>query len=186
MDEALSLFAHFADLLEYPTVSIYEHADRCVRLLADQCPTASEAFSGFHRWVDQEQIGRVEEIYTSAFDLQGVCCPYVGYHLFGDSYKRSLFMAQLNHGYHEKRFSCGCELPDHLVVILRFLARGDSDEFSQALLSEGLASAIGKMVQAFDADGAHPYGQLIKSLNAFVQTSQLTGKGGRASTEREG
>jgi nitrate reductase delta subunit len=186
MDITFTLYLLFADLLEYPGRHLYPPAQQCARLLDEQCPAASESFSGFHSWVAHETMGRVEETYTSTFDLSGVCYPYVGYHLFGDNYKRSIFMAQLSRGYRERGFSCECELPDHLAVILRFLAGGDGDEFGQVLLDEGLFPAVGKMALAFDSHGVHPYGQLIRSLYLLLQSGPVAGRGDLALIEKGG
>jgi nitrate reductase delta subunit len=172
MRDPLDLYPLFADLLEYPSIHLRQQAQQCAKLLAESCPPAVQPFSKFIDWLQQEQRSRLEEIYTSTFDLQGICCLYVGHQLFGDNYQRSWFMARLNEAYHAKGYSAGRELPDHLAVILRFLARGDSDEFSLVLLEEGLVPAVSKMLQAFDVDGAHPYGQLLKSLSLVLQDEQ--------------
>lgn len=174
MQDHRNLFKLYADLLEYPTPSLRGRVDLCTQRLAVICPSAGDAFSGFQTWVAKEPIGRVEEIYTSAFDLQGICCPYVGHYLFGDNYQRSWFMAQLKQGYHNKKFSVGNELPDHVAVVLRFLAQAGEDEFSQVLLEEGLIPAVEKMVQMFDADGNHPYRQVLRSLLILLRDEQDT------------
>ncbi len=172
MQKTLRLYSLYADLLEYPSLQLWQNAEQCSQLLAECCPAADGLFSRFYAWLLQEKPERVEEIYTSAFDLQALCCPYVGHHLYGDNYKRSQFMAQLNQGYHARGFSGGCELPDHVVVILRFLACGHADEFSLALFNEGLIPAVGSMVKAFDAGKTHPYGALLSSLYMLLQTEQ--------------
>ncbi len=46
----------------------------------------------FHDFVEHASPACLEELYTGAFDLQAVCSPYVGDQLFGNSYKRGLFM----------------------------------------------------------------------------------------------
>ncbi len=186
MDQTLRLYSLYADLLEYPALGLSQSANQCGSLLAEYNPTAAEVFSGFFSWLSQEKPERVEEIYTSAFDLQGMCCPYVGHHLFGDNYKRSQFMAQLNQGYHARGYSCGCELPDHVAVILRFLARGTADEFSLALLEEGLFPAAQSMIKSFDAAGNHPFGQLLRSLSLLLQAEQPAGRASLAGSDKEG
>jgi nitrate reductase delta subunit len=172
VNQQTSLYLIFANLLEYPTSHNLDHADECLKLLEDYSPGAAEEFSCFYKWVKKKGQSHVEEIYTSTFDLQGVCCLYVGHYLFGDNHQRSLFMATLNKEYAQKGFSCSYELPDHVSVILRFLARGDRDEFSQVLMEEGLLPSVLKMVETFNADGAHPYMYLLKSLSLFLHDEQ--------------
>ncbi len=144
----------FADLLEYPTaVNLAEKAGACADLLA---PATAALLNEFRAFVEQSPPERLEELYTNTFDLQVVCYPYVGYHLFGESYKRGAFLARLNEGYCAHGFSAGKELPDHLGVILRFLARGDSGEFGQTLLDEGLIPALNEMVGTFGDTSTEP------------------------------
>jgi nitrate reductase delta subunit len=101
--------------------------------------------------------------------MQAVCYPYVGYHLFGESYKRGAFLARLNEGYRAHGFSAKKEQPDHVPVILRFLALGEKGDFSEALLREGLIPALDKMADTFGDNGGNPYGEVIRALLLLLQ-----------------
>ncbi len=186
MENRLRLYSLYADLLEYPSWRLWQSAEQCGQLLAESCPAANEKFPGFHNWIVQEKLERVEEVYTSTFDLQAMCCPYIGHHLFGDNTQRSQFMAQLNHGYHVAGFLSGSELPDHVAVVLRFLACGHADEFSLALLKEGLVPALACMVKAFDSATTHPYGALLSSLIMLLQAGQPAERAILADSEEGG
>ena len=181
-DTAGHLYRLFADLLGYPTPALARQAQE-----AAACAGTGQAaalLTGFHSFVEQTPPARLEELYTGTFDLQAVCYPYVGYHLFGDSYKRGMFMAQLNAGYRERDFSAENELPDHVAVVLRFLATAHADpslsregteaersgaavpedEFSQTLLDEGLIPALDTMARAFGDQSDNPYAGVIRAL----------------------
>src|SRR3972149_6407406 len=110
----------FADLLEYPTPALPRQARACAEWLLVMHPEEAARLEQFQRSVDESTTERMEEVYTRTFDMQPVCYPYVGYHLFGESYKRGAFMAQLNEGYRTYGYSSGNELPDHVGIILRF------------------------------------------------------------------
>ena len=156
------LYRLFADLLDYPSPALARQAHEAT---AGAATAQSDALlSQFCTFVEQASPARLEELYTGTFDLQAVCYPYVGYHLFGDSYKRSMFMAQLNGGYRDRGFSPGNELPDHVAVILRFLATAPGDPFSQALLHDGLIPALEAMVGAFDDHSDNPYAGVLRAL----------------------
>jgi len=90
----------------------------------------------------------MEELYTRTFDLQAVCSPYVGYQLFGDSYKRGIFMARLNEGTASEasRQAASCRPHRRRPP---FPGCGAEDEFSRALLAEGLVPALAKMRQSW-------------------------------------
>lgn len=171
VDSCNDLYLLFANLLEYPTPELKQQVDDCIGLLAEVNPQAGEVLAGFRVYVEQTSLKRLEEIYTNTFDLQGLCYPYVGHHLFGESYKRSWFMSQLNRSYREKGFQAKKELPDHVAVILRFLAQSENDEFNLVLLDEGLIPAVSKMDQVFGAKTDHPYKLVIHALSMLLEGS---------------
>ena len=156
------LYRLFADLLGYPTPALARQAQEAAA--GAETGQAAALLTGFHSFAEQTPPARLEELYTGTFDLQAVCYPYVGYHLFGESYKRGMFMAQLNAGYRERAFSAENELPDHVGVILRFLALAPADDFSQTLLHEGLIPALDTMAQAFGVQSDNPYAGVIRAL----------------------
>ncbi|MFN3492488.1 MAG: nitrate reductase molybdenum cofactor assembly chaperone, partial [Anaerolineales bacterium] len=110
-------------------------------------PESAEALKTFQQGLENNSLETMREIYTVTFDMQPFCYPYIGYCLFGESYKRGAFMAQLNEAYRKFDFSASQELPDHLPVVLRFLslqAVDIEDEFCQALIYEGILPALEK------------------------------------------
>jgi len=165
----------FAGLLEYPAVDLGRQAGECLDWLSSAGSPAAAPLQSFCGYVREAPQARMEELYTRTFDLQAVCSPYVGYQLFGDSYKRGLFMARLNEGYRERGFSAGTELPDHVVVVLRFLALGTEDEFSQALLDEGLVPALAKMLKPLGSPSDNPYSEVLGALSLALGEPDKTG-----------
>jgi hypothetical protein len=83
-------------------------------------PEAADMVEPLPTLLKKIPCNRMRRVVHNTFDMQPVCYPYVGYQLFGESYKRGAFMAQLNEAYHAIGYSAGQELPDHLPVILRF------------------------------------------------------------------
>ncbi|OGO29343.1 MAG: hypothetical protein A2136_01985 [Chloroflexi bacterium RBG_16_54_11] len=158
------MFQYFSLLLECPSTGVKQHADELDMILNEKSPCALEALAGFFEFVRQGPVSRLEVIYTTTFDLQGVCPPYVGQHLFGESYKRKWFMARLNEEYQRRGFNTGDELPDHVAVVLRFLAQGYEDEFSHVLQNEGLMPAVVGMLKTFVENNANPYRHLLEGL----------------------
>lgn len=82
----------FAGILEYPKPDLPDRVRECVALLSSVNPEAVTRLQGFRAFVEQTSLVRLEEIYATTFDLQVVCYPYVGYQLFGESYKRGVFI----------------------------------------------------------------------------------------------
>lgn len=175
-DPTGNLYTSFADLLSYPTASILAQAEACLATLQESHTEAVPAFESFLRGLGHCEMEKLKELYTTTFDMQPVCYPYIGYQLFGESYKRGALMAQLNEAYHAFGFSAGQELPDHLPVAMRFLGLDSANragEFCQALLHSGLIPALEKMVQPFGSESENPYFWLLSSLKRFlVQTPE--------------
>ena len=169
-DSTSALLDSFAALLEYPSAEMQEKVQGCLAQV-QVTPEAAETLEKFARAIGQLSISRLQEIYTLTFDMQPICYPYAGYHLFGESYKRGAFMAKLNEAYHAQGYSAGKELPDHLAVILRFLSLDSvnrEDEFCQALIVSGVLPALEKMLQAFDGETENPYFWLLSALRLFL------------------
>ena len=160
------LYLLFAAALDYPGPALAEDARACRGLLAQFSSEAAGRMEEFGVFLAQTHPGQVQEVYTNAFDLQPVCYPYVGYQLFGESYKRGMFLVKLQEEYRARGFSAGSELPDHLPVMLRFLsvlaARGDT-ELEDELVCQCVAPALSKIVGAFK-DKGNPYGVVARAL----------------------
>lgn len=170
-DSLCLLYDSFADLLAYPTSDIWREGETCLAQLRESHPEAAPALESFQRGLQQHTLEKMEELYTVVFDMRPVCYPYVGYQLFGESYKRGAFMAQLNEGYHAFGYFAERELPDHLSVILRFLGLDSANrqgEFCKALLNEGLVPALEKMLQTFDKQSTNPYFGLLTALRTIL------------------
>ncbi len=170
-DSISTLYSLFADLLDYPTLATSLKAGHCYERLLQSQPDAAPLLESFYRTMEERSLEQMQELYTATFDMQPVCYPYVGYQLFGESYKRGAFMAQLNEAYQASCYSAGQELPDHLAVILRFMgletAKKQGD-FCQALLMEALKPALEKMLQVFGQQSENPYFRLLSALHLFL------------------
>ena len=159
----------FAPLLEYPTQDLAQQAQDCSQLLTRNNSPAVDVLEGFSRFVEQTPLSQIEELFTTTFDLQAICYPYVGYHLFGESHKRGMFMAKLNEKYQETGFTAGKELPDHVSVVLRFLAVTNESDFCQTLIVEGLVPTLVKMSQVLSEGQENPYASVIKALFLLLE-----------------
>ena len=113
----------FADLLGYPYPGLATTARECSAAVAQESPEAAELLREFAAFVERTPYNVLEEIFTATFDLNASRHPYVGYHLFGEAYKRSVFMLELRDRYKQYDFNEGLEMPDHVAIMLRFMSR---------------------------------------------------------------
>ena len=168
-DDPRKLYPLFAEILEYPTCSLYECFDECISLLLGWDHEAARLLRRFESTLARVPLTEMQEIYTRTFDLQPACFPYAGYHLFGEDYRRGLFMAGLKRQYLSHGFSAGKELPDHLAVILRFLAETSRDKENEELIHEGMIPALEKMLATGLREGDNPYREVLQALLLTLQ-----------------
>lgn len=136
---------HFADLLEYPRETVVATAEECASLLALDLPDAAAYIREFHAVASRVPFSLLEEIYTGTFDLDPVCYPYIGYHVFGETYKRSVFFLMLKERYRTVGIEVQGELVDHVSVMLRYLAASDDEEDVDVILREAMLPALQRM-----------------------------------------
>lgn len=140
------IFQLFASILGYPQKDLAEAIRECEALIQEETPEAAELLVEFRGVVENTPIGRMEEIYTGAFDLEANWQLYIGYHLFGESYARSVFLLEL-----KERFRAGgfpppeAELPDHAAVLLAFLGVCDDRQQVDELVDEALLPTLNRL-----------------------------------------
>ncbi len=148
MTPPLTVCRDFADLLEYPGPQLRSHAEALRSRLEPLDEGAAALIGEFLSALDGMSAGRLEEIYTGAFDLQPEYCLYAGHHLFGEDRRRNLFLARLAEHYRARSFSPGRELPDYLPALLRFVAGHESEAETQELIEECIVPALRKLAGA--------------------------------------
>ncbi len=168
--------AHFVPLLKYPTALLPVQTHTCLTWLRQEWPDAASHLEAFCTFVDESPQGEWEEVYTHTFDLQAVCAPYVGYQLFGESYKRGSFMAKLRSTYRACGFQATDELPDHLAVVLHFLGEAWSQEPDVAadLLELCLKPALSRMLSSL-GEVRTPYREILEALAVVLSVARTEG-----------
>ena len=139
-------------MLEYPRADLIAAVHECRALAAAASPEAAAELAAFGDFVERTPLQQVQEVYTGMFDLDAACHPYVGYHLFGDSYKRSVLLLGLKERCRARGIDPGVELPDHLAVVLRLLASVAESGESRELIEDALLPALGSMLRS-EEDG---------------------------------
>ncbi|MBI2940197.1 MAG: nitrate reductase molybdenum cofactor assembly chaperone [Chloroflexi bacterium] len=178
------IFHLFATLLAYPRPGLAAVARECETLVAPQDAEAGQFLRQFRTFAEQAPFGHLEEVYSGIFDLDATCYPYVGYHLFGESYKRSVFLLELKRRYRLEGFVFKeNELPDHLTVLLRFLGLTADAVQAAEIIHEGLLPSLEQMVRkgvegeteplVEQARHRQPYQALLRALQRVLQRQPL-------------
>jgi len=168
VDRQQQLFSAFADLLTYPAADPASAARRCHGLVrARDSAAALEAFVNHAERAGPHQL---EELYAATFDLDPSCAPYLGHHLCGDGPRRGTFLARLAEVYRQDGFAMAAadgELPDHVVVVLRYLAAVAEGADRRALLEDALVPALDKMLTTLE-DPTNVYRSVLSALRKEV------------------
>ncbi|HAF14120.1 MAG TPA: hypothetical protein DCK93_12660 [Blastocatellia bacterium] len=153
-----------ANLLDYPGADW----SRQIELMSAELTEEANAFAQFRAGIANLSLAELQELYTRTFDLSPVCALEIGYHLFGENYKRGIFLANLRET--EAPFDLGQEhqLPDYLPVLLRLLTKLADEELRESLIGECLLPALAKMLVAF-GDGENPYRHLVEVVRATLR-----------------
>ena len=77
----------------------------------------------FARFVESSALEKLQEEYVATFDFNPAVALYLGHHLFGDNQKKGAYLIRLKQEFGRHGFTpSGNELPDHLPLVLGFLA----------------------------------------------------------------
>ncbi len=164
-----SIYENLADLLDYPVADWQSRCDECKELLTAGSESFVSQFSLFASETERLSLSELQELYTRTFDLSPVCALDIGYHLFGEDYKRGVFLANLRET--EAPFDLGQEhqLPDYLPVLLRLLTKLDDEELRSALIADCMIPALEKMLKTL-SEGENPYRHLIAAVNTKLKS----------------
>ena len=175
-----ALVLAFADVLSYPHSPIDDEIRACEELARDESEEAAVLLRRFGAFAEVTPLGELQEAYTLAFDLDSLseseptCYPYVGHHLFEENHKRSALILGLLERYRAHGFDADPdELPDHLVVVLRFVAMCDDDVLVAETVDEALLPALARMMgtvgSAEPVNGRQRYQQVVNALALALQ-----------------
>lgn len=169
----------FANMIDYPGSGLRQAAKNCAIQLENSSPGITEPVQSFADFVNSQSLESLEELYTQTFDVTPVTSLYLGYHLFGETPKRSEFLIKLTEAYETHSFSPGIELADHLGVILRFLSVSEDPEFTLPLLEECILPTLEKTEKELKKN-ENQYAMVIGPLLKFLHqvTQKLSRAGG--------
>ena len=155
-----------AEALRYPVPGLMEELQ--AGFSAMPVGEVRGAYGAFLGRLRRLELGAWEELYTRTWDLNPAVVPYVGYQIWGDSYQRGNFMADMSRALRECGINFEGELPDHLVPVLQYL-----DVCSQPIpeLMEIIERSIQKMqADLRKSDQDNPYNELLDTVAQAVHT----------------
>ena len=161
----MSVYSLLAEAFCYPRPGLLDRLETGLTSIEDS-PVQS-GLASFINKVKLLSLSEWEELSTNTLDLSPTIAPYVGYQIWGESYKRGEFMANLSRQMMEQEIDTEGELPDHLVPILRYLDAAD-DPLPE--LMENLGPAVQKMMKILkQKDKYNPYIDLMEAVLEIAQ-----------------
>jgi len=164
----------FADILDYPAPGLARKAAECAALIGAAQPEAVALLESFRAFAEENSVGKLQEVYSGFFDLNSICHPYVGYQLFGENYKRSIFLIGLKKAYRAEGFEAtDSEIPDRLSLVLRFVAHSKGGEDIDELLNRGVLPALARMTTKPEVDGHQHDGPVDVDGDTGIERAKL-------------
>ncbi|HKS75437.1 MAG TPA: nitrate reductase molybdenum cofactor assembly chaperone [Terriglobales bacterium] len=180
----MDLHALFAEIVDYPRPQLESYVQECAVRLRDQSPETAGLLERFHEFQAGIPLGKLQEAYTSIFDMQPECTLNLGYQLLGDDWRRSILLFQLKEIYQARNFEAGCELPDQLSVVLRFLATAHDSTEGAEIENDLLVPVLSRMAASIHL-GESPYRWILQALLAWLGESRKAIEPGSANRDRE-
>jgi nitrate reductase delta subunit len=168
----MGTYALLAEALRYPAPGRIEMLQ--AGLMEMPGGGAKKALSAFVERIQGLSLGEWEELHTRTLDLNPPAAPYLGFQMWGESYKRGNFMAHLNYQIKETGIHTDGELPDHLIPVLRYLeAASNRNAPPSTELLEVLAPAVEKMRKVLrKSEPDNPYVYLFEAILQSPQAVQ--------------
>lgn len=179
MSGAAHLYDSLAYLLEYPRAGTAARAEACADALEDHDNDAARevrSFAAYARGVDPRDL---EETYVRTFDLNPASTLDLGFQMFGESYKRGVFLVKMVCAARAAGIDPGNELADHLPVTLRLLAHLEQADDPRSLVDEvilpatlkilGTLNAIQETREAGAGASETPYASLLRAVLSLLR-----------------
>ncbi len=156
----------FAELVSYPHEGVCDTADRLGGWLKQRHAAVYDAFEPFQKYIREARFAEIEECFTYSFDLNAAACLEVGWHLYGEDYRRGQFLAQMRQCLMQHHIEESQELPDHLSHCLKAAAILNEAD-THRWVYEQLNPVIRKIRLQIGED--NPYRALLSALHGLLQ-----------------
>jgi nitrate reductase delta subunit len=140
--------------------------ESCRQEVAAALPGGGDCLAAFADAVRGLAPGEVEELFTRTFDLNPMCSPEVGWHLFGENYSRGEFLVKMRQELRRLGLPESTELPDHLGHVLPVLGRlgpAEAGPFAERCV----VPALDKMLAGL-AGKDNPYEKLLEAVRRLA------------------
>ncbi len=181
--EKKGLYYTLARIVEYPWEDIRGMVDECIEMLRhhpEYPPEVREEVEKFKKETEGMSLDELQELYSYTFEFSSDYTIDMGYHLY-DGFKRANHLLKMKQIYREQGFPydevAKGELPDNLVVILKFLDGLTDVEVEKDIKENFLIKALEKLYKNFElTNNECPYRHIIRALLLVIDKDiKMTG-----------
>ena len=156
------LYLHLGHLFRYPDEEYLQHLDHVAQALAKG--EVKEMLEPFRSFVAKSEFTDLEELFTRTFDMNPLTCLEVGWHLYGEDYKRGELLVNMRQALAQYHLPESEELPDHMSHCLQLLARMEPEE-APIFVDEYLLPALEKILESLKPE--NPFTGLLEALKTL-------------------
>jgi nitrate reductase molybdenum cofactor assembly chaperone NarJ/NarW len=161
-----TLWDSLAALIAYPKAMPTERLTACIDACAVD-PDLAGALDRFRSVIAGMSLTSLQECYSEVFDFGPDCTLDVGWHLFGESRERGMFLASLVDDLEKAGVMRSMELPDHLTHVLMLIGRARTGQ--AAALARLVEPAVEKIQRALH-DRRSEYAALLEAIHMALGT----------------
>ncbi len=157
-----------AEMFRYPTEELKNFQEQWRELVARYDASLAHRLEQFITHISERPLTFQQEYYISTFDVQAMCFLDIGYVLYGEDYRRGIFMVNIKREQIKANNDCGSELPDHLPNILTLLPEMADTDLAEELIYSMLIPALKEMIKQF-REVSNLYKGLLEIVAAIME-----------------
>lgn len=163
-------YIKLSELLKYPHEDIMPKIDDAIKEVAEY-PGCAELLEEFKKKVKKLSFDDLQGTYSYTFEFSGDQTLDLGHYLF-EGFKRAHNLLYLKETYKSYGMPfdevAKGELPDHLPIMLKFMATVDDEELVKDLRGGMVIKALEKLIKNFDENQKNPYYPLVKVVYKVI------------------
>lgn len=163
----LTHYAVLAEMFRYPKKGLDIYSEKWKNIITKYDAELVSKLNPFISHIREKEISFQQEYYIRTFDVQAVCYLDIGYILYGEDYKRGVFLVNIKKEQDKAGNDCGYELADHLPNILTLLPKLQDAKLAEEMVYSLLVPSLYEMIAKFRSNNL--YKDLLEILVAIME-----------------
>jgi nitrate reductase delta subunit len=164
----MTSYRALAALLIYPEEDFGGRVADAIAAIRRESPQSGDVLAQAQAAAESLSNDELQELYTRSFDLDPACTLEIGWHLYGEDYRRGEFLVKMRQQMRLNQIEESIELPDHLTHVLQLLDTMEPEE-AREFAGECLLPAMDKMSASWKKIPA-PFDGVLEALFALLKS----------------